>query len=105
MLCKFEITRVKHICDLTNALLDFEIDNSIKYKFIEILENNIELFEHNKFSYEPLDKIYLELNDKIDECIELLRKRIQSIKCGKALEVSVEFDIERYNDLISKQNL
>lgn len=100
MIFQFEYTKVKYICDYTNALVSEEIGNSIKEKFIEVLKSTIAFFEKNKFEYERLDEIYVELNDKIEECIAHLKEKIKSIDSNEIYNEIVQFDANRYKTYI-----
>lgn len=96
MIFQFEYTKVRYICDYTNALVSEEIDDSIKGKFIEVLEDTIVFFKKNKFENERLNEIYVELNDKIEECIAHLKEKIKSIDSNEIYNEIVQFDADRY---------
>lgn len=98
MIWKFELVRIKFICDYTNALLEFETDNSDKEKFIEIVENEIKKFEINKFKFIELDSAYNEFNSIIDNCISLLKDKIELVKCSRKSDKRVQFDEDKYKD-------
>lgn len=96
MIFQFEYARVIYFCNYTNALVSEETDDSIREKFIKVLESTIAFFRKNKFEYERLDEIYVELNDKIEECITHLKEKIKSIDSDEIYNDIVQFDANRY---------
>lgn len=77
---------MKYTCDYTNDLLEIDADCSVKEKLIEEIERTILLYENNKFCCDEQDKVYDNFNKKIDECISLLKNKIELVRSGKHCE-------------------
>lgn len=99
---KFELVKVTYFVKLTNAYLEFESDSSIQEKLIKNIEHEIEFIKNNKFENEEINPTYKAFNKVICDCVELLRDKIERIKCNKKCERFVEFNPNEYEELVIK---
>lgn len=99
---RFELERIRFLCDLTNDQLEFETDSSIKEQFIEAVERTIKQLEANRFDYKPakFENPYDEFNSIIDNCIVALRKKIECEKKGLECKSRIRFDADKYKSRV-----
>lgn len=107
MIFEFEFVRIKHICECTNDWLSFDIEEGksdfvFNDKLVEAIEHQINFFEVNRFEPPFTDCAYKDFNNKISECIELLRDKIELTRCGKNSDKRVTFDAEKYKEKVAK---
>ena len=99
---RFELVKVTCIVKLTNAYLESRSDSSVREKLINNIEQEIENIKHNKFEHEEINSVYKEFNQIINNCIELLKDKIERVKCNKQCEQFIEFDPQLYEELVYK---
>ena len=99
---KFELVKIDFIVRLTNSYLEFQSDSSIREKLIKNIEHEIGVIKYNKFENEEGNPVYKEFNQIIDNCIALLKDKIERIKCNKKCEQFIEFDPADYEELVFK---
>ena len=107
MIFEFEFVKIKFICQHTNDLLSFDIEEDKRdYKMrqihIDTIKELIGRLEVNRFDNTFGDDAYEEFNDKINECISALKNKIELTNCGKNSSVRIVFDENRYIDRVYK---
>ena len=102
MIFKFELAKMEHICCYTNALLEFETDYSIKDKFIESIEQAIDIYKKSKFEFTKLDQSYDEFNKIIDLCISYLEDKKKCVLADEKCYKKIIFSPSDYLDNLIK---